>query len=337
MSRGGAAARALTGLLLLATASCAGGVAGAAERSERQPAPQPIVVHARPVPLSNADPASERVGRLSYLGGVALSAADARFGGLSGLVLTADCRRFSAVSDRGHRFEGALVFDPAGRFEGIADVRAAALQGPDGRPLTEANGGVDAESLARTAKGAIVVGFEGRHRLWRYDRAWSLRPVALAVPPELATAPGNGGIEALTVLKDGRLLAFAEELEVDGGVRGWLGDGRRPWTALTLLTGAGFRPTAAATLPDGRVLVLERRILPPAARLRLFAASGLVAGARLEGEEIARLDGALTVDNMEALDACRGADGGVRLVVGSDDNFSPFQRTLLLAFRLDAQ
>ena len=37
---------------------------------------------------------------------------------------------------------------------------------------------------------------------------------------------------------------------------------------------------------------------------------------------------------MEALSVHRGADGRVVLTLMSDDNFNPFQRTLLLEFEL---
>lgn len=292
----------------------------------------PIVVTARPVALNYADPNLVRAGRLTFLGGLALTSPDRRFGGISALLLAPDCRRFEAVSDHGDRFEGELGYGADGRLAGVAGVRVARLNGLDGRPLAD-DGGRDAESLARTASGDVIVGFEGRHRLWRY-RSWRRPPVALAMPAGIAQIPGNGGIEALTVLRDGRLLAISEDGPADGGVRGWIGETRGRWSGLTLETGGGFRPTAAATLPDGRIVVLERRVLPPAARLRLIATAGVVAGARLVGEEIARLDGAFTVDNMEALDACRGADGATRLLIASDDNFNAFQRTLFLLFEL---
>lgn len=292
----------------------------------------PIVVTARPVPLNYADPNLVRTGRLAFLGGLSLTSPDRRFGGISALLLAPDCRRFEAVSDHGDRFEGELNYGADGRLTGVAGVRVTRLAGLGGRPIAD-DGGRDAESLARTASGDIIVGFEGRHRLWRY-RSWRRPPAALAMPAEIAEAPGNGGIEALTVLRDGRLLAITEDGHADGGVRGWIGDTRGRWSGLSFETGGGFRPTAAATLPDGRIVVLERRVLPPAARLRLIAAAAAVAGARLAGEEIARLDGAFTVDNMEALDACRGANGATRLLIASDDNFNAFQRTLFLLFEL---
>ena len=53
-----------------------------------------------------------------------------------------------------------------------------------------------------------------------------------------------------------------------------------------------------------------------------------------KGVELARFGGSLTVDNFEGL-AVRGDDLGRLLVyMISDDNFSSFQRTLLMQFLL---
>jgi hypothetical protein len=48
---------------------------------------------------------------------------------------------------------------------------------------------------------------------------------------------------------------------------------------------------------------------------------------------LARLAPPLSVDNMEAM-AVREEAGGRSVYLGSDDNFMPFQRTLLLKFGL---
>ena len=49
-------------------------------------------------------------------------------------------------------------------------------------------------------------------------------------------------------------------------------------------------------------------------------------------ELLAEIAAPLAVDNFEGVAAVRAPDGGVRLYIVSDDNFSPRQRTLLLAF-----
>ena len=98
-------------------------------------------------------------------------------------------------------------------------------------------------------------------------------------------------------------------------------------------------PTAAARLPSGRVLVLERGFvaanLEISARLVRLDAGAPRAGAVLAGEVLAVLRRPLTVDNMEGLAARPGADGRTLIYLLSDDNFSPFQRTLLMMFELD--
>ena len=65
-----------------------------------------------------------------------------------------------------------------------------------------------------------------------------------------------------------------------------------------------------------------------------FCIVALVLVQRGKGAEIGRLDLArpLTVDNFEGLAAVPAPDGGVRFYLISDDNFSPSQRTLQLAF-----
>ncbi len=100
----------------------------------------------------------------------------------------------------------------------------------------------------------------------------------------------------------------------------------------------GFRPSGAARLPGGDLLVIERSfniIDGVAARLRHIAARTIVPGARLDGTAIAVLRPPLTVDNLEGVAARRGAAGETLIYLVSDDNFNPFQRTLLLLFALE--
>jgi len=59
----------------------------------------------------------------------------------------------------------------------------------------------------------VFVSFERDHRIWRYAFGKSGLPgeaVKVATPPELASAPENGGLEAIGRLSDGRLLAMTE-------------------------------------------------------------------------------------------------------------------------------
>jgi hypothetical protein len=292
-----------------------------------------ITLKARPVPLDARTPERTRVGRLEYHGGLVLTSPDQRLGGLSGLLIAADGDHLIAISDRGYRLDGRLVVAGAGWLVGVADATIEDLRGPKGGSLVGTPGG-DAEDVTAAGDGGIVVAFESRPRLWIYPASGG-PPMPVRSPPGLERAPRNAGIETLTRLPDGRLLALG--LETKHGNVGWVeqGAGTGSWSILTWRTSLGFVPTGAAVVPgSGEVLVLERRTLPPAARIRLVPGGDIVPGALLDGAEIAHFDGSLTYDNMEGIATHRSADGETLVYLVSDDNYSFLQRTLLMMFRL---
>ncbi|MGZ8996430.1 MAG: esterase-like activity of phytase family protein [Rhodospirillales bacterium] len=321
-------------ILALAVFALLGACRGLPAEELRQEITQEITIEvtARPVPLNSQDESIRSVGKLRYRGGLALSAAEPHFGGLSGLIVSPDGATFDAISDMGYRLSGTLGYDSSGDLASIGKVRMGPLLAPDGTPTVGKLRG-DAESIAPDNRGGYFIGFEQDHRLWRYP-SLTVRPSQVEAPGELAKAPANGGLEALARLGDGRTLALTEQLAVRGGTRGWLG---RPgyWKPLTLAADGGFAATAAATLPDGDVLVLQRRFPPVGARVVRIDAAAIRPGATLEGEELARLEGTDTVDNMEGIDARKGANGETLLYLLSDDNFSPLQQTLLMMFELE--
>jgi len=290
------------------------------------------------IPLNPERPGQRELGRLRFLGGLELRSEDGDFGGLSGLSIEGE--RLLAVSDRGLWFAARIRRDGAGRLAGLEEPALAPLLTPRGTPLGR-GAQSDAEGLTRAADGAFVVSFERQHRLWRYDgpdpRAAPARPVA--APKPMFALPSNGGLEAVAALRDGRLLAIAEDARDEAGdFHAWLlgadGAARLAWGA----TGA-FKPTDAAALPNGDVLVLERRftglIGGVAGRVALVRAAAIVPGARLAGEEVALLERPLNIDNFEGIAVGRGAGGATEVWLVSDDNFNRlFQRTLLLQFEL---
>lgn len=308
-----------------------GGLLPGAARGEAAP-PEPIAVTATPIALDSHDPESTRVGRLRFRGGLALRSADVRFGGLSGLRVSADGERFLAVSDRGHLLRGRLLYDERGDLARVEDVTIAPLVDAAAAALLGARGN-DAEALEVLPNGDLLVAFEGRHRIMRYPADGGAAR-AVTAPRALRAAPGNGGLETLVALGDGRLLAITEEQPAEGGVRGWLKERDGDWRPLTYATAEGFRPTDAALLPSGDVIVVERLFPPPAIRVRLLPQRDIVAGATLRGERIAQFLGSLNYDNMEAIAARRDVHGETLVYLVSDDNYSPLQRTLLLMFAL---
>ena len=290
-----------------------------------------IEVVGRAVPLDYTDPAATRLGRLDYRSGLSLTSSNTHFGGFSGLRVAADCSSFLAVSDVGWLAGGRLIFDAEDRLTGVADATITALRNTDGEPFRRKSD-ADAEALARDGAGGLIVAFEHRHRLWRYADPEAL-PEPLQPPPEMLTLPLNNGIEAATVLNDGRLLLIAEGSDGEESARGWVGRSGE-WSALTLAVDGSFRPTDATTLPGGDILLLERRYPPIGARILRIPAAAVRPGAEIDGEELIRLEGAHPVDNFEGIDVCWRGDGRALVLIISDDNFSALQRTLLLAFAL---
>jgi hypothetical protein len=98
----------------------------------------------------------------------------------------------------------------------------------------------------------------------------------------------------------------------------------------------GYRVSDATLLPDGRLLILNRRFewLEGFSLVVTIAdARGLRPGDTIESREIARLQPPLTIDNMEGVSVA--VENGRTIVwLVSDDNFSPLQQTLLLKFAL---
>jgi len=255
------------------------------------------------------------------------------------MVLSSDGTRLVAIADVGFWLTAKLVHDGNGRLIGVAEAEFGPLLGPDGTPLTD-RGDTDAEAVARDRDNSLIVSFEGRHRLWRYrpgDDPLAARPQPIATPERLQLAPSNGGLEAMTVLADGRLLMVTEEMtNASGDLVGWVRDDAG-WHELAYQPTGQFKPTELAQLPDGDVLALERRftwIGGFAMRLQRLPLASVRPGARLAGRELARLAPPFSIDNMEAMAAVRAADGSTLIYVMSDDNFIPLERTLLLQFRL---
>ena len=283
-------------------------------------------------------PEQKNFGRLTFLSGFKLQSEDRRFGGLSGLAVGADGKLY-AVSDKGYWITADMVFDSDAKLIDLKDWSIQPVLSTTGAPVR--NPLHDAEGLARSSDGSLFVSFEKAHRIWRYPppplTSRSL-PVAVPLPAEAEKAPSNGGLEGITFLPDGRLLALTETFRnPDGSFKGWVIAGEQ-FFALSYLPAEGFHVTDCAALSNGDVIVLERRYVPLgilSARLTLVRGSEIRPGAKLTGEELLRLEYPLNVDNFEGIAVQEDPAHGTLIYIVSDDNYHPLQRTLLLQFRLN--
>ena len=312
----------------------------------------PIAVEARSIAgFDRLKRDATRFGKLTWRGGLVLTSPSKHFGGWSGLAIDADGKGFFAVSDAGAWMSGDIAYDDKGVPRSLASVRLGAIQSKDGDPLSRARDR-DAEGLAllsgTTEKGTVLVSFERKHRIARFDidaNGLSSAKGKVSLPASADGMSANGGIEAIAVLRGGpnkgALVAFSERMRDDDGNHvGWIWeDADRP-RKFYLTNGGDFDVTDAAPLPDGGLLVLERRFRfseGVSMRLRLIKQQQLRARETIDAETLIAANGSREIDNMEGLAAHVAPSGEIIVTMISDDNFNRgMQRTILLQFALSA-
>jgi hypothetical protein len=309
--------------------------------------PQDIDVAVQPVAFEAADPSRRDFGRLSFRGGLVLSAANPAFGGYSGLSLNADGTEFLAVSDGGSWLSAKLV-TKSGQLAGLKEARIGPLTQKGGAPIRNKRDR-DAESIftagGQSQERRYFIGFEVNHRVEEYefkDGAMSGPLRRLELPRQLRSMPRNSGLEAGTILKGGAyagaMVLFAErKLTKAGHHTGSMVKAGKSYP-LFLTRKDEYDITELASLADGSLLVLERSFLQSSLRLdirlRLIPAADIKPDAVLEGTVLLEADQRYRIDNFEAMDVAEDKDGEALITLMSDDNFSFFQSTLLLQFAL---
>lgn len=310
-----------------------------------------IRISYEPYRLSAHGEEIDRVGRLIYRGGLRLSSPEPRFGGWSGLLVSADGSRLLAQSDEAHWLRTDILYDRHGDLAGVQNAELADMRDLNGKTMSKARG--DAEGLAALSSagpdGPVLVSFEQKARVWRYETGRSLDalPKPVAMPKAIAVGDNNQGLEGLTMFDAHTLFAAMEAPHHDSpDMDAWLVCYPRPHSChrAGMLHIAFHRPyhiSDAAMGPDGKHLyILERRYLGLLGGLviamREIEEAAVKPGARLEGEEIARFDASEAMDNMEGLSLRGGADGKTYVYMISDDNYDhALQSTLLLMFELE--
>jgi hypothetical protein len=258
-----------------------------------------------------------------------------RFGGYSALLAMPE-GDLLALSDR----------NSWGRF--AVPAHAGRAKAKTGRLIYERRrdgslSGFDVESaVLDPADGSLWVGAEGGDRVFRLARR-GLGVQAFTIGPMKAW-PRNGGAEAMARLRDGRWMILCESCALDaaGAHLGLLFSGhpgRSPLSPFRIVLPAGFDPVDMTPLPDGRLLILTRRLnfLPLHFESRIVLADPAQIDRRraLRTIELARIDGQKLRENYEGMALRPGKGGQMMLWLISDANDSAFQRTLLLELAFD--
>lgn len=203
---------------------------------------------------------------------------------------------------------------------------------PVGIPLDDL---LDIESATYDpGTGQYWLGYEYQHVIYRYAARGD--PEAFVRPAYTRNWAINGGIESMVRMADGRFVVLREDA---GDLFLYPGDpvagavpvqGRVAWPD-------GYSPTDAAQLPDGRLVVVLRRVamhLPVfECRLVLLDLAGWQPGTVLHPQPLVQLEDLVPRDNWEAVAVEPGTDGAVSLWLASDDNRSGLQRSLLARLR----
>jgi len=273
-------------------------------------------------------------GALTLTGAWELQSAHGWFGGFSALV-AGEGQALIVGSDRGWLLDldltGATPRPVPGSFRFV------------GERINWRDEVVDLESLARDpAHGTLWAAFENFNLVTRFDSGGQR---TTRRPPEMARWSKNSGPETMLRLAGGRFVILAE-----GPGRGNIADrpgllfARDPVAGGTPLafrfaSGPDYDPVDATQLPDGRVLILLRRVeytVPATFDTAIAVADPrtIRAGEPWRATVIQRLTGGVYADNFEGIafvpEAENPARGAVWLI--ADDNFSVFQRSLLVRF-----
>lgn len=285
-----------------------------------------------PVPL----PEQRKLGPFSVTGAWQLTSPNDDFGGYSAL-LRGSPGRLLAFSDRGMTLEFAAPGSPPGPV----------LIGPVAPITSPYKRNRDVESVAWDGHSNFAwLALEGRATIMRGMPG--MEPEVVRIVPEWAEWDVNTGPEAMARLHDGRFVVLCECRS------GWFDSINHPGflyagdpaegvkgQPFTFAGADGYRPTDMAELPDGRVLVVMRKLLWPAparfaGKIMLADPAGLVPGKVWDSIELADLASPWPVDNFEALAIEPLPGGRIAAWLMSDENEAVSQRVLLwrLEFRL---
>jgi hypothetical protein len=288
----------------------------------------------RPLLFDADNPRHVRQGALTFQKAWELLSPHSDFGGISGLRALPG-GRFLGISDAGALIGFGLTTD-----DKVDRPFIAALPGAIGPKVDYDERDSEGMAYDPTSK-RFWISYEGKHAIRRFTPSLS-RTDGIVRPKEMKDWPSNGGAEAFLRLSDGRFILLAENADGPNDTKQALifsGDPIEPGTAISKFTyrpPAGYRPTDATQLPNGQILILNRRLSFPSgltAKIVLADASAIESGVILQGTEIATLESPVLVDNMEGITATMEGDKLIIWII-SDNNFNIWQRTILMKFAI---
>jgi hypothetical protein len=319
-------------------------LAGSAAARSQDLGLQQIDVKTSPITQFKIGSTDTRFGRLTFVGGLEMTASERNFGALSAFRFLDGGGEFIGVSDTGFWYAGAVRRDETGRPQGISGFRMNPIRNDKGDGFRK-KWQADAEGL--TVWGSdITASFERVHRI----STGKLDPASLTVklseeplPVPAKELRENKGFETLATSPDSgplgtaRVAVTEKSLNKSGNIFAAVLEGPKKGVFFVARNGE-YDITDGDFLPNGDLLLLERRFNMAdgiGMRLRLIPGGSIEPGATVDGQILLEADLAYQIDNMEALDVWQDSAGATRVTILSDDNHSILERNLLLEFKLD--
>ena len=304
---------------------------------------EPVEVRSIPISRFRLGSSETTFGPLEFVGGFEMRSPERRFGQLSALRFLEPGARFVGVADHGCWFFGSIQRDEDLVPVGVSDFTMQPMVDDDGDVITSKLD-KDAEALV-IHDGIATVAFERRPRITEYalnpaDMGKPLRHLDIVVPRHELRS--NQGFETLVrtpmdgPLQGARIVIAERSIDEQGNLFAAILEGPKRGI-LKIVRSNEFDVTDGAFLPDGDLLLLERRFSLAsgvAMRLRRIEGASVLPGALLDGPVLVEANLGYNIDNMEALDVWRRSDGELVVSLLSDNNQSFLQRTLYLEFIL---
>lgn len=265
--------------------------------------------------------------KAEYIGSYTWLSASEEHGGFSGIEVSDDGLRFTAIGDKGIIVEGRFNRTD-GQISGVVSILRK-LQNTDGKAVSKPDS--DAEGLAIAADGRIFISFEHRHRVWAYRDSKS-KAAWLPRHPDFKHFKGNDGLEALAINPDGTLFALPEKSGKEQ-IRIYRYKANEWDQPFSIPRVKHFKAVGADFGPDGKFYLLERTlnsVFGFKTRVRRFDIHGDTIGS---GEVVLETVSGLH-DNLEGLSVWRDGAGDIRLTMVADDNFNFYQRSEFVEYRL---
>ncbi|MBX7147410.1 MAG: esterase-like activity of phytase family protein, partial [Alphaproteobacteria bacterium] len=199
----------------------------------------------------------------------------------------------------------------------------------------------DAEAMTLSTNKSIIIAFEGKNRLWRYQNGPTpFQNVGedIPMPKNLDGLSENHGIEAIAEYKTNYLIIMGEGNEKKKDpIPGWYQDDDHQWQQISLKFDEDYTVSDLTSLNTDNLLLVERKLGWFGWRIRfsLLSTKQLKPSATLDRNIISVLSLPFPTDNFEAIAAYPKTNNEFIIYLMSDDNRNPLQRTLFLQFSLN--